>query len=96
VAASTMSSDISASYTPKAGRHFTKVTPTLSSPEFADYLLEIAVGYSGADTIHGNGQPIHSHPQGVGRSVPRSGRRLAVVAVYGSLHAQTRQLAESG
>jgi transposase len=37
---------------PKAGRHFTKVTPTRSSPEFADYLLEIAVRYSQADTIH--------------------------------------------
>src|SRR5664280_3051314 len=37
---------------PKAGRHFTKVTPTVSSPEFADYRLESAVRYSGADTIH--------------------------------------------
>src|ERR1019366_4320331 len=36
---------------PKAGRHFTKVTPTRSSPEFADYLLEIAARYSQADTI---------------------------------------------
>ena len=26
---------------PKAGRHFTKTTPTRSSPEFADFLLEI-------------------------------------------------------
>ena len=37
---------------PKAGRHFTKVTPTRSSPEFADYLLEIAASYPEADTIH--------------------------------------------
>jgi transposase len=37
---------------PKAGRHFTKVTPTRSSPEFADYLLEIAVSYATATTIH--------------------------------------------
>jgi hypothetical protein len=28
------------------------VTPTRSSPEFADYLLEVAVRYSAADTIH--------------------------------------------
>jgi transposase len=37
---------------PKAGRHFTKATPDRSSPEFADYLLEIAEHYPGADTIH--------------------------------------------
>lgn len=37
---------------PKAGRHFTKVTPTRCSPEFADYLLEIAVSYARAKTIH--------------------------------------------
>jgi transposase len=37
---------------PKAGRHFTKATPDRSSPEFADYLLEIAEPYPGADTIH--------------------------------------------
>ena len=37
---------------PRAGRHFTKVTPTRCSAEFADYLLKIAVRYSAADTIH--------------------------------------------
>ena len=37
---------------PKAGRHFTKATADRSSPEFADYLLEIAECYPGADTIH--------------------------------------------
>ena len=37
---------------PKAGVHFTKVTPTRSSPEFADFILEIAEHYPGADTIH--------------------------------------------
>ena len=36
---------------PKAGRHFPKVTARRSSPEFADYLLDIAVGYPEADTI---------------------------------------------
>src|ERR1022692_2580874 len=30
---------------PKAGVHFTKVTPTRSSPEFADFLLQIAEHY---------------------------------------------------
>ena len=37
---------------PKAGRHFTRVTPDRSSPEFADYLLAIAEHYPVADTIH--------------------------------------------
>ena len=37
---------------PKAGRHFTRVTPNRSSPEFADYLLAIAEHYPVADTIH--------------------------------------------
>ncbi len=37
---------------PKAGRHFTKATANRSSPEFADYLVEIAASYPHADTIH--------------------------------------------
>jgi len=37
---------------PKAGRHFTKATADRSSPQFADYLLDIAQYYPGADTIH--------------------------------------------
>ena len=37
---------------PKAGRHFPKVTANRSSPEFADYLLEMAEKYPAADTIH--------------------------------------------
>jgi len=36
----------------KAGRHFTKVTPTRASPEFAEFLLEIAAAYPAAGTIH--------------------------------------------
>ena len=37
---------------PKAGRHFTEVTPDRSSPQFADYRLDIAAAYPEADTIH--------------------------------------------
>jgi transposase len=37
---------------PKAGRHFTKATPTRCSAEFADYLLEIVASYPKAETIH--------------------------------------------
>ena len=36
----------------KAGQHFTKTTADRSSPELADYLLEIAEHYPAADTIH--------------------------------------------
>ncbi|MGB6691854.1 MAG: IS630 family transposase [Terracidiphilus sp.] len=37
---------------PKAGRHFTKVTPNRSAPQLADYLLEMVAAYPEADTIH--------------------------------------------
>ncbi len=37
---------------PKVGRHFTKVTPTRASPDFAKFLLDIASAYPAADTIH--------------------------------------------
>jgi len=37
---------------PKAGRHFTKSIANRSSPQFADYLVEIAASYPEADTIH--------------------------------------------
>ena len=36
----------------KAGVHFTKVTHTRTSAEFADFILEIAEYYSAAETIH--------------------------------------------
>src|SRR5258708_14113190 len=39
-------------YTTLFRSHFTKVTPTRSSPEFADFILEIAEHYPAADTIH--------------------------------------------
>jgi len=37
---------------PQAGVHFRKVTPTRSSPEFADFLQSIAPRYPAAQTIH--------------------------------------------
>jgi transposase len=37
---------------PKVGRYFPKVTANRSSPELADYLLDIAILYPEADTIH--------------------------------------------
>jgi len=37
---------------PQAGRHFTKITPNRSSPEFAGFLCGIAGAYPEAETIH--------------------------------------------
>ena len=37
---------------PKAGRYFPKVTRDRSSPKFADYLLDLAIRYPQADTVH--------------------------------------------
>jgi len=37
---------------PQAGVHFTKVTPTRSPPEFADFIQSIANHYPTAQTIH--------------------------------------------
>ena len=56
---------------PKAGRHFTKVTPNRSSPEFADYLVEIVAAYTQAETIHLVMDNLSSH------------RRKALVERYG-------------
>ena len=56
---------------PKAERHFTKTTPNRSSPQFADYLLEIIAAYPEADTIHLVMDNLSSH------------RRKALVDRYG-------------
>ena len=56
---------------PKAGRHYPRVTPDRSSPEFADYLLEIAEHYPAANTIHWVMDNLSSHT------------RKAVVERYG-------------
>jgi len=56
---------------PKAGRHFTKITPNRSAPQFADYLLEIIAAYPMANTIHRLMGNLSSHS------------RKALVARYG-------------
>ena len=82
---------------PKAGLHLTKVTPNRSSPEFADYLLEVAVKYPEADTIHsGDGQSEFAHAQSCGRAFRPIRRRLAVESVHGALHPQARPLVKPG
>ena len=82
---------------PKAGRYFTKVTNDRSSPEFADYLLDVAARYSGG-RYHpsGDGQSEFAHAQGGSPTFRCGGRRLAVESVHRALHPQARQLAEPG
>lgn len=46
---------------PKAGRYFPKVTRDRSSPAFADYLMNIALRYRQADTIHLVMDNLNSH-----------------------------------
>jgi len=59
---------------PKAGRHFTKITPNRSAPQFADYLVEIVAAYSEADTIHLVMDNLSSH--GRKSLVDRYGERI--------------------
>jgi transposase len=59
---------------PKAGVHFTKVTPNRSSPEFAEFLKFIADHYCEAETIHLVMDNLSSHT------------RKAVVDRFGESH----------
>src|SRR5207244_3616638 len=79
---------------PKAGQYFPKVTAHRSSPEFADYLLEVAIRYPEADTIHLVLDNLSSHTHKAVVTLCREGRELAVGSVYGALPPQARQLAE--
>ena len=56
---------------PKAGRHFTPVTPDRSSPEFADYLLAIA---GSAREMELAMEPIHGPLHAETRQLAKSGR----------------------
>ena len=73
---------------PKAGRHFPKVTATRSSPEFADYLLEVAVRYPQADI--GDGQSELAYTQGFAGTFWRESGWLAVGPVHRALHPEAR------
>ena len=63
---------------PKAGVHFTKVTPNRSSPEFADFIESIANGYPKAQTIHlvMDNLSSHTHKALVDRFGKEEGRAL--------------------
>ena len=68
---------------PKAGRHFTKATDNRSSPEFADYLLDIAAAYPEADTIHLVMDNLSSHKvAGVREWIESAGAELLYLPPY--------------
>jgi hypothetical protein len=82
---------------PQAGVHFTKVTPTRSSPEFADFIQSIANHYPAAQTIHPVMDNLSSHTKKA--LTDRFGQeegKGAVGSVHRPLHPGTWQLAESG
>jgi len=72
---------------PKAGRYFPKVTADRSSPAFADYLLDIAVRYPQADTIHLILDNLNSHTRKA--VVERFGQKAGGWlwgSLYGTVH----------
>ena len=80
---------------PRAGVHFTKVTPTRSSPEFADYVLEIAEHYPAAHTLHPVMDNLSAHTRKA--LVDRFGEAAGGCRVgshYRSLHAEAWKLAQ--
>jgi hypothetical protein len=81
---------------PQAGVHFTKVSPTRSSPEFADFIKSIANRYPTARTIHLVMDNLSSHSKKA--LTDRLGEEEGGALwdrFTGSLHAGTRKLAES-
>ena len=82
---------------PKAGRYFPKVT----RPPLLARVCRLPTG--GRDPLSGGGyypfgggQSEFAYAQGGGGTLWAEGWRLAVGSVYGALHPQARQLAESG
>ena len=81
---------------PKAGRHFTFVTPDRSGVEFAKALFEVALALSrGRNDPLGDGQPLHAQPQVADGFVRREIRRRDLGRLHAALHACPWQLAES-
>ena len=73
------------------------MTPTRCSAEFADYLLDIAARYGEADTIHLVLDSLSTHTRkALGERFGERAGRLAMEALYRSLHSQTWQLVEPG
>ena len=81
---------------PKAERHFTRVTTSRSSPYFADYMQECRPLSPGQNHSPGTGQPEVAYLQGRGGKFWRKRRQPVVGKIHGTLHSQTRQLAQPG
>lgn len=74
--------------------HF--VTPNRSGVEFAKALFELAPGYPEAETIHLVMDNLSTHAQVADRSLRRGVRRRDLEPFQAPLHAEARQLVESG
>jgi hypothetical protein len=82
---------------PKAGRHFTFPTPDRSGFEFAQVAVALAMAYPEAKTIHlvVDNLNIHRRKNACGCLWRGNGRR-SLGSLHGPLHADPRQLAQSG
>lgn len=85
---------------PKAGRHFTKVTPTRKKPEFASFLKSIVARYPKAKKIHLIMDNLSSHTETplIERYGKKEGRRIwnRLVVHYTPKHASWLNQAEIG
>jgi len=85
---------------PKAGRHFTKVTPTRKKPEFASFLKSVVARYPDADKIHLVMDNLSSHTEKplIEKFGLREGRRIwrKLTVHYTPKHASWLNQAEIG
>lgn len=85
---------------PKAGRHFTKVTPTRKKPAFASFLKSVVAKYPKAKKIHLVMDNLSSHTETplIERYGLREGRRIwrRLVVHYTPKHASWLNQAEIG
>ena len=82
---------------PKAGRHFPKPLRPFRRSSSPTIWWRLALHYPAANTIHLVMDNLNStSPQGRWGPLRREGGRLAVGPVHRPLHAQARQLAQSG
>ena len=81
---------------PEGGRHHTHATPNRTAPRFAAALETDCQELSGSrNHSFGDGQPQHPLREVARRPLWHRARPPAVGALHRSLHAQTRQLAQS-
>ena len=82
---------------PKRGKHFTRITKNRKAAQFAEFMREIGRAYPAAKTIHIVMDNLNTHTEKslINNLGPKRGSNLWK-RLQGSLHAKTRQLAQSG